>query len=387
MVSVKALKRSMIPRLVIAITFFSCGFGCNIVQCLLMILIKPFSPSLYRRLIYYPLYAFYSQMVVLAEWYGGGRLHVYMDSEDLKHAGKEHGVVLMNHYYEIDWLVLWMFLDKLKMLGTSKAFSKKPIRYLPVLGWAWWMAEFVFLNRDFEKDKAIIAKQLKIIFSYPEPVWLLLTAEGTRFTPAKHEVAMKFAKEKGLKPLKYHLIPRTRGFTTSLPTLRNICPAIYDMNVAFKSDSDVPVNLNSVLSGETLNPYILVRRFPTETIPTDEKEAAAWLHNLYVEKDRIIESFHESGSFFKTSGIKEMPCIVFEPRPISLFVFAIIGISSMGSLFYYLIVSLLSANWYGVIFVVALVVLFSVLLKKADNVTQVSKGSNYGVSESKAKTN
>lgn len=295
----------------------------------------------------------FSEMVVLAEWYGGGRLRIFMDSEDLKLAGKENGVILMNHTYEVDWLVLWMLLDKLKMLGTSKAFAKKPIRYLPVLGWAWWMAEFVFLNRDFEKDKAIIAKQLKIIFSYPDPVCLLLTAEGTRFTPAKHEVSLKFAKEKGMTPLKHHLIPRTRGFTSSLPTLRGICPAIYDMNLAFKRDSDVPINLNSVLNGEKLHPYIFVRRFPVDKIPTDEKEAAAWLQNLYVEKDRIIDSFHETGSFFKNSGIKEVPSILYEPRLISLICFSSIAIASIGSLIYYLIFSLLTANWCGVIIVVS----------------------------------
>ena len=37
--------------------------------------------------------------------------------------------------------------------------------------------------------------------------------EGSRFTEAKHEKGLQFAREKGLKELKYHLIPRTKGFS------------------------------------------------------------------------------------------------------------------------------------------------------------------------------
>jgi lysophosphatidic acid acyltransferase / lysophosphatidylinositol acyltransferase len=37
--------------------------------------------------------------------------------------------------------------------------------------------------------------------------------EGTRFTKNKWEASMKVAREKGLKELKHHLLPRTKGFS------------------------------------------------------------------------------------------------------------------------------------------------------------------------------
>ena len=37
--------------------------------------------------------------------------------------------------------------------------------------------------------------------------------EGTRFTKEKHEASMKIAREKGLRELKHHLLPRTKGFS------------------------------------------------------------------------------------------------------------------------------------------------------------------------------
>lgn len=57
-----------------------------------------------------------------------------------------------------------------------------------------------------------------------------MNAEGTRFTEKKHEASVKFAEERGMTVLKHHLIPRTKGFTTSLPHLREKC-VIYDIQL------------------------------------------------------------------------------------------------------------------------------------------------------------
>lgn len=63
---------------------------------------------------------------------------------------------------------------------------------------------------------------------------ILLMAEGTRFTPEKYEASVKFAREKGFSELKHHLSPRTKGFITSIPHIRNKLGAIYDVQLAFK---------------------------------------------------------------------------------------------------------------------------------------------------------
>ena len=43
-----------------------------------------------------------------------------------------------------------------------------------------------------------------------------MACEGTRFTEEKRLESMKIAKEKNLPELKYHILPRTRGFTLIL---------------------------------------------------------------------------------------------------------------------------------------------------------------------------
>ncbi len=40
-----------------------------------------------------------------------------------------------------------------------------------------------------------------------------MTCEGTRYTETKRLESMKYAREKNLPELKYHILPRTRGFT------------------------------------------------------------------------------------------------------------------------------------------------------------------------------
>lgn len=48
----------------------------------------------------------------------------------------------------------------------------------------------------------------------------LLYCEGTRFTQKKHKISMEVAEKKGLPKLKYHLLPRTKGFCVTVQHLR-----------------------------------------------------------------------------------------------------------------------------------------------------------------------
>jgi lysophosphatidic acid acyltransferase/lysophosphatidylinositol acyltransferase len=67
------------------------------------------------------------------------------------------------------------------------------------------------LARSFEKDKSIIETKVKDYSTNIPNNWLVLLAEGTRYSKEKHEVSNKFAIEKNYQPLKHHLIPRAKG--------------------------------------------------------------------------------------------------------------------------------------------------------------------------------
>ena len=259
-------------------------------------------------------------------------------------AGKEHALLVMNHAYETDWLFGWLFCDKVGVLGNCKAYAKKVISYIPTIGWSWKFAEFVFLERSFDKDKIIITNQLNEIFDYPDPVWLLLNAEGTRFTKSKHDASVKFAQERGMPILNHHLIPRTKGFTASLPVLKKKCPAIMDVQLVFNvNDKDEPTILN-LLRGKKMTAHLYVRRVPMSDVPDDEAGAAKWLQELFVRKDKLQTSFHKTGDFFKDTDIAPVKPIQFKPRPATLINWVIWMILAMLPILYLLLTLILSGS-------------------------------------------
>lgn len=258
------------------------------------------------------------ELVAISEWWSGSTVTVYISDEDMKYAGHEHTLLVMNHAYEVDWLFGWMFCEKINILGNCKAYAKKVISYIPTIGWSWKFAEFVFLERSFDKDKEIITNQLNEIFDYPSSVWLLLNAEGTRFTKSKHEASVKFAQERGMTVLNHHLIPRTKGFTTSLPVLKKKCASVMDVQLVFdKKDKTEPTILN-LLRGKPMHGHLYLRRVPMTEVPEDEVAGGQWLHELFVRKDKLQTSFHETGDFFKGNNITPIKPRVFKKRFSSL---------------------------------------------------------------------
>ena len=68
---------------------------------------------------------FASEFTFLGQWWSGSDCTVVMEKkEDLKYIGKEHTIVVMNHKYDIDWLMTWILAERFEMLGVSLCSSK-----------------------------------------------------------------------------------------------------------------------------------------------------------------------------------------------------------------------------------------------------------------------
>lgn len=62
----------------------------------------------------------FSELVFVTDWWSGTDIVMYIDKIDYeKYFGKEHAYLLMNHTYEIDWLIGWCFCDRIGVLGVS----------------------------------------------------------------------------------------------------------------------------------------------------------------------------------------------------------------------------------------------------------------------------
>ncbi|CAG9560587.1 unnamed protein product [Danaus chrysippus] len=384
MLYLNILKQSTIVHLCFAISYFTSGILLSFIQAALFFGLKPFNKRLFRKINYYLSYSFYCQLVFMSEWWSGTKLSIYVKKDEYdKYYGKEHGYLIMNHSYEVDWLMGWHFCDGIQVLGNCKAYAKKSIKYLPPIGWIWKFSEFVFLERSFEKDKEIIKEQISEICDYPDPVWLLLTPEGTRFTKTKHEASLKFAKEKNLPLLKHHLTPRTRGFTTSLQYFRGKIPAIYNIQLAFEKDSKVPPTLTTMLYGKPVHAHLYIERIPVDSIPEDEAEAAKWLHDIFVIKDKMQDSFLNTGDFFLESGVERVESFQRPNRIYSLLNTLGWAVVTLTPMLYYLLGLLFSGKLLYFSIGGAILLAFYILLQKSIGMSKISQGSSYGTEKTK----
>ncbi|XP_043278505.1 1-acyl-sn-glycerol-3-phosphate acyltransferase gamma-like [Venturia canescens] len=380
----ESMKQSAVFHLMFAITFFTSGLIINLFQAILYVAVKPFSKYLYRKINYYLCYSFYSQLVFMAEWWSGTELVVYAHKDEFdKYYGNEHGYLLMNHSYEIDWLMGWIFCDRIRMLGNCKAYAKKSIKYIPTLGWAWKFAESVFLERSWEKDKEIIGEQIRELAEYPDTMWLLLYAEGTRFTAEKHEASQEFAKKKGLPLLKHHLTPRTKGFTASIPHLRGKVEAIYDIQIAFKPSDPVKPTMTNLLYGKKVEAHMYFQRIPLSEVPDGEEAAAAWLHQIYQQKDRLAESFMQTGDFFATSGVPRTDTFKLQRRYYSLINTIFWAVIVLVPMLYYIVQLFLSGSTVYFSIGVGIILLFFLMMHKTIGMSEISKSSSYGAADVK----
>lgn len=231
-----------------------------------------------------------------------------MDKLDVDYLGTEHCIPIVNHCFENDWMFLLHFGSKCKLiLGNCRAFAKKSLKWIPIVGWFFYFSEFVFLERSFESDQEILERKVKdMLACTPDPLVLCLYPEGTRFTEKKHQDALKFAKDRGLVPLKHHLIPRTKGFTSVANAARSVdhCTALYDYTVAEKGEHGPPT-LAGIFNRVPYEVTIFVRRIPLKFVPEDKAKAALWLHDLFIEKDKLVDSFKNTGNMFTESGFNE----------------------------------------------------------------------------------
>jgi hypothetical protein len=94
--------------------------------------------------------------------------------------------------------------------------------------------------------------------------------------------------------LKYLLTPRTKGFVASVQGLGDHFNAVYDFTIAYQGK--VP-SLWDVTLGRVSPVYIHVRRFERRELPSDEQGLTKWVIQLFLEKDNLIKTFHETGTF------------------------------------------------------------------------------------------
>lgn len=279
----------------LTVVFFVSGLVINFLQLLSLILVWPISHAAYRRLNGFLVTFFWTEVLWLAEWWANIRLRVFCEPGVAEKIGKEKALVLCNHLSDLDWLFGWMIAHNYDILGGAKCLLKQVLMFVPVLGWSWWFLEYVFLHRTWEKDKGHLSTSFRRLGDFPMPFWVVIFAEGTRFTQEKHQKSVEFCKEKGLPVFNNVLYPRTKGWKLVATELRDSVDCVYDCCFTFPPNK-IP-GLGDLLNGVRQDVFVHVRRHPIATVPADDAGADKFCIESYRRMDNLLDTFNKDGKF------------------------------------------------------------------------------------------
>ena len=150
--------------------------------------------------------------------------------DDLRYQGWY--LVNCNHQSWVDIFVLQHLLNR--RIPLLKFFLKQQLIWVPVIGLAWWALDFPFMRRHSaaalrkhpelrQQDRETTRRACEKFALVPTSV--MNFAEGTRFTPAKHQ--------RQASPYRHLLKPKAGGIALALNAMGDRFQAILDVTIVY----------------------------------------------------------------------------------------------------------------------------------------------------------
>ncbi|KAI6646592.1 Lysocardiolipin acyltransferase 1 isoform X2 [Oopsacas minuta] len=226
----------------------------------------------------------------------------------------EKSLILMNHRTRFDWLFHWALMDKLGCQSYSKIVLKSGMRKLPGVGVMMQMCCYIYLKRNWDRDKAYVEQILSHYRQSGRKYQILLFPEGTNLSPNTVGISNKFAAANNLTEYTYTLHPRYTGFLFFLQNLynpTNTLPkdtqlnSVIDSTVGYKGH--FLVDEKSLFSGYLPEEiHFHIKQYKMSDIPSSEEEREKWLRDLWREKEERLKKFYEQDYSFGPE-VKNIP--------------------------------------------------------------------------------
>jgi len=204
-------------------------------------------------------------------------------------------LVLSNHQSWVDIPVLQKTFNR--HIPFLKFFLKQKLKWVPVLGLAWWALDFPFMQRYTKqqleahphwrgKDKQ--ATRAACEKFRHAPVSVMNFVEGTRYTAAKHAQQQS--------PFANLLRPRAGGVAFVLEAMGDMFHSIVDVTIVYPGGRPTMIDL---LANRIPEIHVHVRQLPIpqQFIGGDYENDAEfrerfqnWINVLWMEKDALIEA-------------------------------------------------------------------------------------------------
>jgi 1-acyl-sn-glycerol-3-phosphate acyltransferase len=295
----------VVHLLLVYVTMF---FNCNVLPVFSWFFIRPLSETAHERLLCLASERSWGLMLDWAECVGGLSLVVTGDLEALQ--SKSHGsnkLLISNHVSFTDAFVMFAIARAVGQHGHIRSFAKQNLIYQPVFGLFWRLLNFIFLVRDWDKDRAHIARQLAELtrrsrLFTTSSFWLLIFPEGTRIRPRKLLQSREYAAARGLPPFDRVLFPRVKGLQATLAAIHPALDGAVDITLGYPSRTPAGGARPSVGDllfggGARWRVHVHVRAVPAGELPAGDEAVAEWVMGRFREKDRLLAGFAAAGAF------------------------------------------------------------------------------------------
>lgn len=156
----------------------------------------------------------------------------------------ERLVLIANHQLYSDWIYLWWMAYTNKMHGHIYIILKESLKYIPILGPGMMFYGFIFMARNWARDKPRLRHRLQKLKSRHrgplsgsqvlDPMWLMIFPEGTNLSANTRKKSKIWADKQGMQDLTHLLLPRSTGLLYCLQELKGTLDWVYDCTVAYE---------------------------------------------------------------------------------------------------------------------------------------------------------
>jgi 1-acyl-sn-glycerol-3-phosphate acyltransferase len=285
------IMRSILPIIGVVLSSLSTVYLVLVLNTIqvLSILVYPFSPRLCRFINRGCARHIWGLWIVLGE----RMLGIDIQMTGTKPPMRQNALVLSNHRAMTDILCLLSLAWRCGRLGDLKWFVKDQLKWVPGVGWGMKFLDCIFVQRNWQEDKRGIESLFGNFKRNDIAMWLISFLEGTRFSASKNKASCDFAKTRNLYQPRHTLVPRVKGFVSSVEGLRSHVDAVYVVTIAY--DHNDP-SLYRWFNLQMPKVEMHVSVHPIETLPTDEAGLSQWAYDQYAAMDSHLIRLEETGT-------------------------------------------------------------------------------------------
>lgn len=139
---------------------------------------------------------------------------------------------------------MWWVSYTARMHGHIYIILKESLKWIPVIGPAMQFYGFIFMARNWAKDKPRMQHRLQKLNSRHsgpmsgdkvlDPMWLLIFPEGTNLSDNGRNASKKFADKIGISDMQHQLLPRSTGLHFCIEQLQTTVHWVYDCTIAYE---------------------------------------------------------------------------------------------------------------------------------------------------------